>query len=72
MEKTGDTYRSLQGLCTLDTIEPLSWLDNGAPLHFMPQIFSPLDMPYSYHFKEEDNKKTDDDVAPGSLFATGG
>lgn len=71
MERVGDSYRSLQGLSTITSLESMSWLDNGAPLHFMPQIFSPLEIPYAYHFKEEDNKKSEEELEHGSLFGTG-
>lgn len=70
MEKNGDECKPLGGLVTITDLELTSWLTNGAPLHFMPQIFSPLDVPYAYHFKEEDNKKSAE-LQQGSLFATG-
>ncbi|XP_067946099.1 general transcription factor 3C polypeptide 5-like [Watersipora subatra] len=70
MERVGDEYRSLRGISTLESLESTSWLDNGAPLHFIPQIFSPLDIPYSYHFKEEDNKRSEEEEKLGFMFVT--
>ena len=72
MERMGDNYRSLEGIVTITKMESLSWLENGAPLHFMPSLFSPLDVPYAYHFREEDNKAPpDESLKQGALFGTG-
>lgn len=72
MERVGDSYRSLEGLSTINKLESLSWIENGAPLHFMPSLFSPADIPYAYHFREEDPKvHQDENLQQGSLFGTG-
>ncbi|KAF6017838.1 GTF3C5 [Bugula neritina] len=71
VEANGDKYKSLKGISTIETLESLDWMNNGAPLHFVPRIFSPLDIPYAYHFKEEDMKVASEESQDGSSFNAG-
>lgn len=71
VEANGDKYKSLKGISTIETLESLDWMNNGAPLHFVPRIFSPLDIPYAYHFKEEDTKVASEESQDGSSFNAG-
>ena len=75
MERTGDKYKSLMGLATIEKLESIDWMNHETPMHVIPPIFSPQDVPYAYHFREEEVKqpadKQENDKIPTALFGTG-